>query len=138
MSFLSFVGLLAEDETPDHTMIWRFRQKLAEDSLVAGLFGELERQLERNGVVIRHGTLIDALIPQSAARRPRLDEGQTSRSDPDARFGANHERRRFTFGDKRCFCFHCMPFFNARRNRTAFGLAGIAFNLRRWHALATP
>jgi hypothetical protein len=37
MSFLSFVGLSAEDETPDHTTIWRFRQKLAEGGLIEAL-----------------------------------------------------------------------------------------------------
>jgi transposase, IS5 family len=236
ISFLSFVGLSSEDETPDHTTIWRFRQKLAKDGLIEQLFGELGRQLDRHGITIRQGTLIDASIIQSAARRPRLDEGRISRTDPDARFGANNERGRFTFGYKahiavdrgsrtitgwrvtsanvqevtvacellpkagavyadrgydaaglhaalaargladaimrrghknqplaaamiarnhqlapirraveavfgtlkRSYRFHRMPYFNAGRNRTAFGLACIAFNLRRWHTLAAP
>lgn len=100
MSFLSFAGLSAEDETPDHATIWRFRQKLAEGELMERLFGELSRQLETHGVVVKEGTLIDASIVPSAARRPRLDEGKTSPTDPDARFGATNERGRFTFGYK--------------------------------------
>lgn len=100
MSFLSFVGLSAEDQTPDHSTIWRFRDKLAQDGLIEPLFGELSRQLEASGVTIKQGTLIDASIVQSAARRPRMDEGPISKTDPDARFGANNERRRFTFGYK--------------------------------------
>ena len=36
----------------------------------------------------------------SAARRPRKEEGPTSEVDPDARFGADNERHRFTFGYK--------------------------------------
>jgi IS5 family transposase len=100
MSFLAFVGLSAEDETPDHATIWRFRQKLAEGGLIEGLFDELARQLEERGVMVKQGTLIDASLVTSAARRPRMDEGQTSPADPDARFGANNERRRFTFGYK--------------------------------------
>lgn len=236
MSFLSFVGLSAEDETPDHTTIWRFRQKLAEGGLIDKLFAELGRQLESRGVTIRQGTLIDASIIASAARRPRMTEGPTSQTDPDARFGADNERGRFSFGYKvhiavkqgsaiidkwrvtpanvqevtvapqllpdngsvyadrgydaaalradlarrglhdgimrrarknrplsaleitrnhelslirravepvfgtlkRSYRFHRMPYFNAARNAVAFGLACMAFNLRRWHALATP
>jgi transposase, IS5 family len=236
MSFLGFVGLSAQDETPDHTTIWRFRQKLAEDGLIERLFAELSRQLAARGVTIKQGTLIDASIIQSAARRPRMDEAQTGASDPDARFGANNARGRFTFGYKahiavdqgsatitrwhltpaniqevrvapellpaqgavyadrgydaaglhaelasrrlgdgimrrgrrnrvlspseiahnhqlslirravepvfgtlkRSYRFHRMPYFNAARNTVAFGLACIAFNLRRWHALSAP
>jgi IS5 family transposase len=100
MSFLSFVGLSAEDETPDHSTIWRFREKLAEEGLLERLFAELTRQLEGHGVMVRQGTLIDASLVQSAARRPRMDEGPASQTDPDARFGANNERGRFTFGYK--------------------------------------
>ena len=100
MSFLGFVGLAAEDETPDHATIWRFRQKLAEDGLIERLFAELARQLEGRGLVVKQGTLIDASIVPSAARRPRMDEGKTSATDPDARFGTSNERGRFTFGYK--------------------------------------
>jgi IS5 family transposase len=100
MSFLAFVGLSAEDETPDHATIWRFRQKLAEGGLIERLFGELTRQLDGRGVVVKQGTLIDASLVTSAARRPRMAEGKTSAVDPDARFGANNERGRFTFGYK--------------------------------------
>lgn len=236
MSFLGFAGLSAEDETPDHTTIWRFRQKLAEAGLIDKLFAELGRQLESCSVTIRQGTLIDASIIPSAARRPRMAEGPTSPTDPDARFGADNERGRFSFGYKvhiavrqgsaiidkwrvtpanvqevtvmppllpragavyadrgydaaalhdelaargledgimrrarknrplsaaeiarnhklslirravepvfgtlkRSYRFHRMPYFNAARNAVAFGLACLAFNVRRWHALAMP
>jgi IS5 family transposase len=50
--------------------------------------------------MIRQGTLIDASIIRSAARRPRMDEGPTSRIDHDARFSADNERGRFNFGYK--------------------------------------
>ena len=100
MSFLSFVGLSAEDETPDHSTIWRFRQRLAQDGLVERLFAELSRQLDRHGVTIKQGTLIDASLVSSAAHRPRMNEAKVSPTDPDARFGADNERGRFTFGYK--------------------------------------
>jgi IS5 family transposase len=100
LDFLAFCGLSLNDDTPDHSTIWRFRQKLAELGLVEPLFAELQRQLEGKGVLVRQGTLIDATLIQAAARRPRMNEDKTSKVDPDARFGANNERRRFVFGYK--------------------------------------
>lgn len=100
LSFMMFAGLSLEDETPDHSTIWRFRQALGENGLLDHLLGELNRQLEGRGVVIRQGTLIDASVVSSAARRPKMDEGKRSTVDPDARFGTTNERRRFEFGYK--------------------------------------
>ena len=100
LSFQRFAGLSLEDETPDHSTIWRFRERLTKGGLIEGLFAELERQLDARGLLIKQGTLIDASMVTSAARRPRKEEGPTSQVDPDARFGADNERRRFTFGYK--------------------------------------
>jgi IS5 family transposase len=100
VSFMRFVGLSLSDETPDHSTIWRFRQKLEQGGLAERLFAELMRQLDARGLVVKQGTLIDASIISSAARRPKMDEDKISPVDPDARFGATNERRRFVFGYK--------------------------------------
>ncbi len=100
VSFMRFVGLSLSDETPDHSTIWRFRQKLEQGGLAEQLFAELMRQLDARGLVVKQGTLIDASIISSAARRPKMDAGKISPVDPDARFGATNERRRFVFGYK--------------------------------------
>jgi IS5 family transposase len=100
ISFLRFVGLSAEDATPDHATIWRFRERLGVEGLAEKAFAELSRQLEGRGVVVKQGTLIDASIVPSAARRPPMKAGPTSAVDPDARFGTGHEKKRFTFGYK--------------------------------------
>ncbi|NEW95453.1 transposase [Rhodopseudomonas sp. BR0G17] len=68
--------------------------------LIEELFAELQRQLDTHGLLIKQGTLIDASMVTSAARRPRKEDGTTSPVDSDARFGADNERRRFTFGYK--------------------------------------
>lgn len=100
MSFLRFAGLSLEDTTPDHSTIWRYRERLTKEGLIERLFAELERQLDVRGLLIKQGTLIDASMVTSAARRPRKEQGKISQTDPDARFGADNERRRFTFGYK--------------------------------------
>lgn len=100
LSFLRFCGLSLEDDVPDHSTFWRFRERLAKEGLVEPLFAEMQRQLEGHGVLVKRGTLIDASLMQAAARRPRMDEAKTSKTDPDARFGTNNERRRYEFGYK--------------------------------------
>lgn len=236
ISFLRFAGFSSEDETPDHTTIWRFREALGTEGLIERLFAELGRQLAARGVTVKQGTLIDASIVQSAARRPRMDEDKISPTDPEARFGRSSARGPYTFGYKmhvavdagsttvrawrvtpanvqevtvapsllpadggtvyadrgydgaelhvevairglgdgimrrgnrhgplppeeiernhelslirrpveavfgtlkRCYGFHRMRYFSARRNAVAVALACMGFNLRRWSACAT-
>lgn len=100
LSFRRFAGLALEDETPDHSTIFRFRDALSRHGLTGPLLAELTRQLEGKGAILKQGTLIDATLVQSAARRPRMSEGKLSPVDPDARFGTNNERRRYMFGYK--------------------------------------
>lgn len=100
LSFMRFCGLTLEDRTPDHTTIWRFREALAATGLAQAAFEELGRQLAAAGAVMRTGTLIDASLLTSAARRPRMEEGRASPVDPEARFGAGNDRGRFAFGYK--------------------------------------
>lgn len=100
LSFMRFAGLSLEDATPDHTTIWRFRQALGAEGLLERLLGELNRQLDGQGLLVKQGTLIDASVVTSAARRPRMEEDKVSAVDGDARFGTTNERRRFVFGYK--------------------------------------
>jgi IS5 family transposase len=100
LSFMAFAGLSLSDATPDHSTIWRFRQMLADNGLIERLLEELNGQLEEHGALIRQGTLIDASLVTSAARRPRMDEDKVSPIDPEASFGTTNERGRFTFGYK--------------------------------------
>lgn len=102
LSFRAFAGFSLEDETPDHATIFRFRQQLERGELMERLLGELTRQLDARGLILRTGTLIDASISESAARRPAHgpDKPKTSETDPDARFGTNNTRGRYAFGYK--------------------------------------
>ncbi len=100
ISFRRFAGLSLEDAVPDHSTIWRFRQRLSERQLDRRLLAEVEHQLDEANLIMKRGTLVDASLVTSAARRPRMDEGPASPVDKDARFGSNNERRRFMFGYK--------------------------------------
>jgi IS5 family transposase len=99
LSFRRFVGLGLEDETPDHTTLCRFRNRLIGEGLLEKLFAELDRQLDQAGLMIKRGTMLDAtLIETGAAARP--PKGEISPVDPDARITSRKGKPGLTFGYK--------------------------------------
>ena len=84
LSFRRFVGLALTDAVPDHSTICRFRNLMIELGLLGKLFAELDKQLEKAGVILKRGTMLDATVIETSARWPD-GEDRTS-SDPDARF----------------------------------------------------
>ena len=57
LSFRRFAGLALTDAVPDHTTICRFRSLLIERALLERLFAELDKQLDRAGLILRRGTM---------------------------------------------------------------------------------
>ena len=94
LSFRRFAGLGLEETIPDHTVFNRFRNALIAQGLEKKLFDELDRQLEKAGVILKRGTMLDATLIE-AVSRPGTAE-RASR-DPDARHGG---KGGFTFGYK--------------------------------------
>jgi IS5 family transposase len=97
LSFKRFVGLSLEDATPDHTVLNRFRNQLVEQGLLEKLFGELDRQLENAGVILKRGTMLDATLIQAVSSPPKEDRPS---NDPDARFAKRQGKSGSTFGYK--------------------------------------
>ncbi|MBB4421600.1 IS5 family transposase [Bradyrhizobium sp. CIR48] len=97
LSFKRFVGLSLEDAAPDHTVLNRFRNQLVEQGLLEKLFGELDRQLENAGVILKRGTMLDATLIQAVSAPPREDRPS---NDPDARFTKRQGKSGSTFGYK--------------------------------------
>jgi IS5 family transposase len=102
LSFRRFVGLSLEDAAPDHTTLNRFRNGLAQAGLLEVLFSELDRQLERAGVILKRGTMLDATLIEAVSARPRTGrDGQEHPSkDPDAAFAKRSGKAGSTFGYK--------------------------------------
>ena len=85
LSFRRFAGLALDEPVPDHSTLWRFRDELRRLGLAEAVFTEIGRQLERKGLVVKAGTLVDAsLIPAAAAEPPKQKGGGRSKADPDA------------------------------------------------------
>jgi transposase, IS5 family len=98
LSFRRFVGLALTDGVPDHSTICRFRNLLVGHGLLERLFAELDRQLEKAGVILKRGTMLDATLIETSAARPPM--GGTSSSDPDARFTRHQGKPGSRFGYK--------------------------------------
>ncbi len=69
----ALAGLSLEDATPDHTVLNRFQNQLVEQGLLEKLFGELDRQLENAGVILKRGTMLDATLIQAVSASSQED-----------------------------------------------------------------
>jgi IS5 family transposase len=81
-----FVGLILTDSVPDHSSIWRFRQLLEKQGLMASLLAEINRQLSIQGLYICAGeiSIIDASVIQAQRNRPNKDKDGNNTQDPEA------------------------------------------------------
>ena len=98
LSFRRFVGLALSDAVPDHSTICRFRNLLIEQGMLEQLFAELDRQLDKAGLILRRGTMLDATVIETSAARPGGEDRPSS--DPDARFTRREGRSGSSFGYK--------------------------------------
>ena len=102
ISFRRFVGLGLQDETPDYSTISRFRTELSKRGLSEELFKELEAQLDKRGLILKEGTLMDATLVEAQVRRPPVSAGRgaTSSTDRDAAWSYTGRGSRTHFGYK--------------------------------------
>jgi len=101
--FRRFVGLSLAGSVPDHSSIWRFRQLLEKQGLIASLLAEINRQLSIQGLYIRAGeiSIIDASVIQAQRNRPNKDVNNTQ--DPEASWNVKQGsdgKRKSTYGFK--------------------------------------
>lgn len=97
LSFRRFVGLGLEESVPDHSVLNRFRNELVELALFDKLFGELDKQLEAAGVVLKRGTMLDATVIEAVSRPA---DGDRRSLDSDAGFAKRTGKAGSVFGYK--------------------------------------
>lgn len=90
LSFRRFVGLSLTDTTPDETTFVRFRGRLRESGLDRTLFDDTLKHLEKQGLLVKEGTLVDATIIEQSRGSKRDDGGSTR--DAEAGFTKKHGR----------------------------------------------
>ena len=74
-----FVGLRLSGPLPDETTILNFRHLLEEHELGEGLFEEINRHLESQGLRLREGTIVDASIIEA----PSSTKNRAGKRDPE-------------------------------------------------------
>jgi IS5 family transposase len=77
MSFTRFLGLDFEDDIPDGTTLWLFREKLAQAGLVETLFERFNQHLNAKGYIARGGQMVDATIVPVPKQRNIREENET-------------------------------------------------------------
>jgi len=74
LSFMRFLGLKLADDVPDSKTIWLFRERLTELGLVSDLFALFLKELERLGMVIHEGKIVDASFVEVPKQRNSREE----------------------------------------------------------------
>jgi len=76
LSFMRFLGLGINDPVPDAKTIWLFRDTLMELKMIEKLFGYLDQQLDKDGIIVHKGKLIDAAIVEVPIQRNNHQENE--------------------------------------------------------------
>ncbi len=76
LSFMRFLGLGINDPVPDAKTIWLFRDKLSKGGVVEKLFSSLDKQLDKDGIIVHKGKLVDASIVEVPVQRNSREENK--------------------------------------------------------------
>ena len=100
--FRRFVGLGLDQSVPDHSTLWRFRQKLA-DGLWDTLLQEINAQLSIQQLYIKAGeiSIVDASVIQAKQNRPNKGVDGSSTQDKEAGYNvktSSDGKRKTTYG----------------------------------------
>lgn len=99
LSFRRFCGFALDGGTPDETTLLRFRHAAAAAGLLEACFGEVNRQLEARGLMLKKGTLMDATLVAAAHRRPPhgAGPGASHPKEPEASWTKKNGRAHFGY-----------------------------------------
>ena len=95
LSFMRFLGLGINSSVPDAKTIWLFRDTLAKMKLVEQLFGILDKQLDKDGIIVHKGKIVDASIVEVPIQRnSRGENNQLKEGNVPEDWSENKERQK--------------------------------------------
>ncbi len=102
--FRRFVGLGLDQSVPDHSTLWRFRQKLA-DGVWDTLLQEINAQLSSQQLYIKAGeiSIVDASVIQAKQNRPNNGVDGNNTQDKEAGYNvkaSSDGKQKTTYGFK--------------------------------------
>ena len=77
-SFKQFPGLESGDKVPDEKTVWAFRETLTNKGLVEKIFDEFHDFLEKKGIMLNEGKMIDASFTIAPRQRNSREENKTT------------------------------------------------------------
>lgn len=93
LSFQRFLDLRLTYPVPDETTICRFRNRLLEGRLYEWVFEQINRQLEKKGLIVRQGSIIDATLVKAHHRPAPPQEAK----DPDASWTIKQDKPHYGY-----------------------------------------
>lgn len=114
LSFMRFLGLGINDPVPDAKTIWLFRDKLTAGNMILKLFEWLDDRLDKEGVIVNKGKIVDATIVEVPIQRnskdenkglnegkipESWDENKRRQKDTDAKWVMNRNKAYFGYKD---------------------------------------
>lgn len=103
LSFQQFVGLSFEQDIPDFTTIWKFKEALIQSGKMDRLFSSIVHQIELHGLILKKGTIVDATIiqsgnaPLSRQKRSELEGKPSAQIDTDAQSTEKNGKKYFGY-----------------------------------------
>jgi IS5 family transposase len=76
LSFMRFLGLSINDPVADAKTIWLFRDKLTTAKMIEKLFAHLDKLLDKDGIIVHKGKLVDASIVEVPIARNSREENK--------------------------------------------------------------
>ena len=76
LSFMRFLGLAINNPVPYAKSIRLFRGQLTQGGIIEKLLQDLDRQLEKDGIIVHSGKLVDATIVELAVQRNSRNENK--------------------------------------------------------------
>jgi IS5 family transposase len=103
--FRRFVGISVSQSVPDHSTLWRFRNKKEVQELQKLFLEEVNQQLSEKGLYIRSGeiSIIDASVIKAQRNRPNKSVSGGNTQDPEAGYSVkkgSDGKTKFTYGFK--------------------------------------
>jgi len=86
ISFSSFCGLPLEGTVPDHSTLSRFRTEMTKMNVYNKLFKNINKQLEKQNIIIKTGALLDASIVETPLKpkgKSTYDTNQHQEKKPE-------------------------------------------------------
>lgn len=103
LSFQRFVGINFDQEIPDFTTLWNFKEALIAYKLMDRIFSSINHQLELNGLILKKGTIADAIIiesdnkPLSKQKREELESKPSVQIDTEAQSTEKNGKKYFGY-----------------------------------------